>query len=59
MKIVWQFLDLNRGPLVLEATALPTEPQPLQLLSLQRQKYSDQAQIFRYFSMGHHLPLFA
>ena len=24
-----QWLDLNRGPLVSEATALPTEPQPL------------------------------
>ena len=24
-----QTLDSNRGPLVLEATALPTEPQPL------------------------------
>ena len=24
-----QLLDSNRGPLVLEATALPTEPQPL------------------------------
>ena len=24
-----QWLDLNRGPLVMEATALPTEPQPL------------------------------
>ena len=24
-------MDLNRGPLVSEATALPTEPQPLPL----------------------------
>ena len=25
-------MDSNRGPLVLEATALPTEPQPLPLI---------------------------
>ena len=24
-----QWLDLNRGPLLLEVTALPTEPQPM------------------------------
>ena len=27
--IFYQWLDLNCGPLELEATALPTEPQPL------------------------------
>ena len=25
----WKWLDLNHGPLLLEATALPTEPQSL------------------------------
>ena len=29
---ICQWLDSNRGPLVLEATALPTEPQPLPFL---------------------------
>ena len=36
---ICQWLDLNRRPLLSEATALPTEPQPLPnglLLSLQR-----------------------
>ena len=28
INVCW-WLDLNRGPLELEATALPTEPQPL------------------------------
>ena len=27
----WQWLDSNRGPLELESTALPTDPQPLPL----------------------------
>ena len=30
-----RWLDSNRGPLVLEATAQPTEPQPLPFLYLQ------------------------
>ena len=30
---VWRWLDSNRGPLLSEATALPTEPQPLPIFS--------------------------
>ena len=33
-KRVWQWLDLNHGPLVSEATAPPTEPQPLKIVTL-------------------------
>ena len=31
---VWRWLDSNRGPQLLEATALPTDPQPLSIINV-------------------------
>ena len=49
-KFCW-WLDLNCGPLVLEATTLPTEPQPLPLIFKRFSKSF-------FFKMGHPWPLF-
>ena len=31
---IWRYIDLNHGPLVLETTTVPAEPQPISILNV-------------------------